>query len=300
MGDRFRSMIESELAEVDTPPIGDLIDNAIRDGRQLRRTRLVQRTVACAAAVGVLALGLGMASASLGPAGDPGGGYAADRPATARPAVPASPEPASGPPPQRATASVPANAPTMAIVESEPMPPGAIAKTPPASPAVVLLALQTVLPSGPTVAYAGSVFDSYTGVQLYLDRGAGYGMIRVAVARYQNPPKCVDGAPGIVLNCSKDAGSWVETFEIEANCVQRRGVTVYRLDGIAVQVNMGSCGVDASGVDSIDESVLEFSEAIRIGNDPIWSDRSLGGLDEKARSTHPYLPMLIAFNGVGA
>lgn len=298
MGDRFRSMIESEFAEVDTPPIGDLVDNAIRDGRRLRRTRLVQRSVACAAAVGVLALGLGMATATLSADGAPdGGGSAAGQ--GLRSTVPASPSPA------RPAGTVPPDAPTMAIFESAPRPLGAAAQAPPAAPAVILMALRSVLPPGVTAAYAGGVFDQYTGVQVYLDRGSGYGMIRVAVARYGQPPTCDDGPPGVVLDCRKDAGVWVQNYEIESNCVQRRGVTVYRPDGIAVQVNIGSCIVEGAwsappGIDSVDEKVLDVSEAVQIGADPIWSKRSLAELDEQAHASHPTLPMLTAFNGVGA
>lgn len=302
MGDRFRSMIESEFAEVEPPPIGDLVDNAIRDGRRLRRTRMVQRSVACVAAVGALALGLGMATAGLGPDQAPDGParYAAGGSETARPAATSSGEPSS----TRGAGPVPADAPTMAIFEPEPSAPDAASKPPVAVPATVLMALQTVLPDGPTVGFAGSRFSTYTGVQVYLDRGSGYGMIRVALARYGAPPKCESRPTGVTVNCRSSEGAWVETFEIEDNCVQRRGVNVYRTDGLVVQVNIGSCLVDgpwpAPGIDSVDKEVIKVAEAIDIGLSPVWTERSLDSLARSSDRAHPSLPMLTAFNGVGA
>lgn len=311
MGDRFRSMIESEFAEVDAPPIGDLVDNAMRDGRQLRRTRLVQRTVACAAAVGVLALGLGMATATLRPDEAPAGGYAASRPlppgdgdAPTRAAEPAGDPPTRTAEPAgvRAPATVPPDAPTMAIFDS-PSPSGAASKIPPVAPEAALLALQMVLPAGLTVALAGSRFDTYTGVQVFLDRGAGFGMVRVAVARYGAQPKCDTSPDSVQVSCAEEAGALIETFEIETNCVQRRGVTVYRPDGIAVQVNVGSCVPegpwDAPETDAVDDMVLDTSEAVQIGQDPVWSEGSLDSLQQKAFETYPSIPMLTMFNGVG-
>jgi hypothetical protein len=294
-------MIESEFAEVDTPPIGDLVGNAIRDGQRLRRTRLVQRGVACAAAVGVLVLGLGMASATLRPEEAPNG-FAADRRQSET--VPAVPTQEAEPSGVRATGTVAPDAPTMAIFDSDAPLPGATAQVPPAQPEAVLLALQMVLPTGPTVALAGSRFDTYTGVQVFLDRGAGFGMIRVAVARFDAVPKCESPTPGIAVECTKDAGALIERFEIESNCVQRRGVTVYRPDGIAVQVNVGSCVAagdwSTPGIESVDDRVLDMSEAIEIGKDPIWTQRSLDDLQRRAIETHPSIPMLTSFDGVGA
>lgn len=301
MGDRFRSMIESEFAEVEPPPIGDLVDNAIRDGQRLRRTRLVQRSVACVAAVGALALGLGMATAGLGPEQGPDGParYAAGQ-GGSETARPASAEPS----PTRTATPVPADAPTMAIFEPEPSAPDVASKRPVAAPATVLGALQTVLPDGPTVAFAGSRFNTYTGVQVYLDRGFGYGMIRVALARYSVPPKCESSPAGVTVNCRRSGGAWVETYEIEDNCVQRRGVTVYRTDGLAVQVNIGSCLVDgpwpAPGIDSVDEEVIKVAEAIDIGLSSVWTERSLESMEKLSDARYPSLPMLTAFNGVGA
>jgi hypothetical protein len=193
----------------------------------------------------------------------------------------------------------------MAIFEPEPSPRGMGSKAPPSTPATVLMALQTVLPDGPTVAFAGSRFSNYTGVQVYLDRGAGYGMIRVALGRYSTPPKCDSSPAGVTVDCrnGRDA-RMVETFEIEGNCVQRRGVTVYRTDGLAVQVNVGSCLVDGGwpappGVDSVDQQVISVEEAIDIGTSSIWNERSLEGLSPSAEQAYPSLPMLTTFNGVG-
>jgi hypothetical protein len=294
-------MIESEFAKVEPPPIGDLVDNAIRDGRRLRRTRLVQRGVACVAAVGALALGLGMATTGLGSDGP--ARYAAGESETARPAASASGGDASS---TRAASPVPADAPTMAIFEPVPPAPDTGAKLPVAAPATVLMALRTVLPDGPTGGFAGSRFSNYTGVQVYLDRGSGYGMIRVALTRYRETPKCDSRPTGVAVSCRGGTGAWiVETFEIAKNCVQRRGVTVYRTDGLAVQVNVGSCLVDGAwpappGVDSVDEEVIGVDEAIDIGLSEVWGQESLDRMSRSAEQEYPSLPMLTAFNGVGS
>jgi hypothetical protein len=297
VGDRFRSMIESELAEVEPPPIGNLVDNAIRDGQRLRRTRLVQRGVACAAAVGALVLGLGMASATLRTegvpdrAGGPGGGVAA---------APPSPWPSA---PASRTTGVPAGTPPMAIYQAT-APVVVEAKPSAAPPAVVLAALDELLPPGRTVGHAGGVFDAFTGVQVFLDRGDGFGMVRVAVAYYPaKPAPSCDSPPGVVVRCAEEDGAVVETFEIESNCVQRRGVNVYRTDGLVIQVNVGSCLVDgqwkAPPTDSVDEQVLAVDEAVKIGLNPIWRERAMTDAAAKAGQRYPDLPILTAFDGVG-
>jgi hypothetical protein len=286
-------MIESELAEVVPPPIGDLVDNAIRDGRQLRRIRLVHRSVACVAAVGALVLGLGMATATLRPDGvpDKAGGEVG---------VAAGELSASA----SRTTGVPVGTPTMGLYQAKQNYPGAESKRSPAAPAAVLIALGAVLPPGQTVGYAGGRFDTYTGVQIFLDRGEGFGMVRVAVARYaMTPARDCGGSPGVLVRCTEEEGAVVETFEIESNCVQRRGVNVYRADGIAIQVNVGSCLVDGKwespSTDSVDEQVLGVNEAVKIGLAPVWNERTMSDAAAKASQRYPDLPILTAFDGVG-
>ncbi|GAA0932350.1 hypothetical protein [Virgisporangium aurantiacum] len=305
MGDRFRSMIESEFAEVDSPPIGDLVDNAIRDGRRLRRTRMVQRSVACFAAVGVLALGVGMATSSLRPDGSPGSDGVAAPPATAGPATTA-PYVSAEPTVDRSgrRSQMPPDTPTMAVFPAG-RPDGVESQPPTAPPAAVLMALGSTLPNGPTIAFAGSRFDTFTGVQVFLDRGAGFGMIRVAMARYDNKRSCSRSAPGVaVSSCTDEKGALVETFEIESNCVQRRGVNVYRSDGIAIQVNIGSCLADgdwgaAMAKIAVDEEVLAVAEAVQIGLSPVWDERTMIETAAKAKDLYPALPLLTSFDGVG-
>jgi len=298
MGDRFRSMIESELAEVDPPPIGDLVDNAIRDGRALRRTRVVQRGVACVAAVSALVLGLGMAGTTLRPDDHPSPGYGVVAQST--PTVTAT-GPAA---PQRAT-TMPAGTPTMGIFEASPDYSGLESRPPNAAPAAVLLALTAVLPDGKTVGQAGGRFDTYTGVQVFLNRGNGFGMIRVGVARYLRKPASECAVPpGVLARCTDEGGALVETFEIESNCVQRRGVNVYRTDGIAVQINMGSCLVEGRWMMPSDEpfaeQVLGVDEAVKIALSAVWDERIMFDTAAKASERYPDLPILTAFDGVGA
>lgn len=301
MGDRFRSMIDSEFAEEVPPPIGDLVDNAIRDGQRLRRARVVQRSVACFAAVGVLVLGVGMATSTLRTESPPGSGFGA-----AQEALPASP-PLASPVPTGTNASsgllLPPDTPTMAVQ------PGAQdntrSKPSLVQPAVVLLALQGALPDGSMLAYAGSRYDSFTGVQVFLDRGSGFGMVRVAMARDGSNPKrsCSAGPTGVEVSCEEEGGALVERFEIDANCVQRRGANIYRQDGVTIQVNVGSCLVDGEwgtpGALAIDENVLTLDEAVRIGLNTVWDERSLERTAAKADDAFPKLPPLASFDGVG-
>jgi hypothetical protein len=309
MGDRFRSMIESELAEVEPPPIGDLVDNAIRDGRTLRRTRLVQRGVACVAAVGALVLGAGLTSTTLRtdkPSG-PGYGVAADVPSWpdgTGPTGPGSTGPTGPATAAKRATAMPADTPTMGIYQANRDYAGFQSRPPEAAPASVLLALGSVLPAGATTGEAGGRFDTFTGVQLFLNRGEGLGMVRVAVARYlMKPPPCAS-SPGVVVRCTEADGAVVETFEIESNCVQRRGVNVYRDDGVVVQVNVGSCLVEGRWTTPPDEpvvdQVLAVSEAVKIGLAPVWNEKMMIESSAKAGQRYPDLPILTAFDGVGA
>jgi hypothetical protein len=200
---------------------------------------------------------------------------------------------------------MPPDTPTMAVFPDG-GPDGAASQPPTAPPAAVLLALGSTLPTGATIAFAGSRFDTFTGVQVFLDRGAGFGMIRVAMARYgpRPGPFCNAGTPGVAVSCADQKGALVETFEIESNCVQRRGVNVYRPDGIAIQVNIGSCLAEgdwgaAATKAAVDDEVLAVAEAIQIGLSPVWDERTMIETAAKAEDLYPKLPLLISFDGVG-
>jgi hypothetical protein len=301
MGDRFRQLIEAELAEEIPPPLGDVVHDAMRDGRRLRRVRVMRAGLAGVAAVAVLVLGLGFAATSVAPGGSGGparlGAPAGSAPATGTtPSVPPTPSPSPPtPPPAGAVPTIGLDSGRSAGLSVAPGGGGLVR----AGPSAVLVLLLDMLPAGRTAEFAGGAYDGYTGVQVHLDRGDGFGMIRFAIsdAPAATPKPCRGEDQGVVVACHDEGGALVESFEIEANCVQRRGVNVFRPDGLAIQVNISNCLARKGADHPVVERVLSIEEAIWIALDPMWSRANLGKAAQRGAKEHPGLPLLPDFAG---
>jgi hypothetical protein len=302
MGDRFRQLIDAELAEEVPPPLGDVLRTAMRDGRRMRRARALRAGLACVAAVGVLALGLGVAAATGVPAG--GGGTqvgAAGDAGTSSPVTVPTPSPTATPPPSPSVTVGTRPVPTIGLDVAAPEVAGKPGSAALAGPSAVLVLLLDLLPAGRTSDHAGGAYADFTGVQVYLNRGAGYGMIRLAVAGFlpRAAAPCRAGDAAIRVSCRDVGGVVVETFEIEANCVQRRGVNVFRPDGFAIQINISDCLARRGAGVPVVEEVLSTDEAIAIALDPTWSPANLNYATRVGAERYPALPLLPDFAGVG-
>ncbi|MFJ5597743.1 hypothetical protein ACIP95_07360 [Micromonospora parva] len=273
MGD-VRVRFTDDLARHPAPPLGDLVQQSMVQGRRLRRRRrLAQFGAGGSALVMVLVVGLavgpfGVGANDVGPPGGAAGG------SPARPVGSAPPSPvqrSDGPPglmgvddegranPFRA--GLPTSSTTViGTVRMGVVPDGDLLPT---TPQGALELLTRLLPEGKTSGYA-SLQGSGAGpgtpyVQLYLDRGAGPGMLRLSV--YQGG---LGGNP---------APGTVELTEVPDNCVQNKMVTVHHPDGVQVNLMISTC-VDwgAKGILPA-RPVLSVDEATAVAASPMWGTK---------------------------
>jgi hypothetical protein len=250
----MRQLLVEELSEEYSPPIGDLVREAIDRGERLRSRRRAVRAAGALAAVvaGGVALALLLTPGNGAPAGP---GRYAQAPAAS---VPASASPA--PPPLREDGLVFA------------VPTASSAPTVEATWAASLELLERLLPGrhsaqawGDGEGSAGSTF-----VQTYVDRGAGPGMLRLGVSGYGGPreecqryERCYD-VPGV---------GRISVQELPDNCVQSRIVALFRDDGVYVQLNMATCLAWDGTQNPQGRLVLSDQEAIDVVLDPRWGLR---------------------------
>ncbi|MCG5468277.1 hypothetical protein LADH09A_002137 [Micromonospora sp. LAH09] len=272
MGDvqgRFRD----DLAQHPAPPLGDLIQESMAQGRRLRRQRRLTQFGASGSAL-VILLVIGLTAGPLGggaeDAGQPGGptvgspGGPVDT-ATSSPAE----SPDGGPSgfeestneeqrgyPRR---SLPPVSSTTVIdtLRIGAGPGGELLTT---TPQGALELLTRLLPKGEASGYAilqsSGARPGMPYVQLYLDRGDGPGMLRLAIHRDNlggDPP------PGTV-----------ELTEAPDNCVQNKIVTVHHRGRLKVDLTISTCLTwDGKGT-SPARPVLSVKEATEIVGNPIW------------------------------
>ncbi|MGW5561759.1 hypothetical protein ACWER9_31655 [Micromonospora sp. NPDC003944] len=272
MGD-VRGRFRDDLARHPAPPLGELVQQAVVQGRRLRRKRRLAQFGAGGSALAML-LVIGLAAGPLGfgadDAGQSGGpNYGApggpvdptSAPSGSPPGVPGGllgggakqggdPDPSTSPPRTRVIDTVRIGA----------GPGGELATT---TPEGALDLLTRLLPNGTTSGYV-SLRSSGAGpgmpyVQLYLDRGYGPGMLRLAIYRDNlggDPP------PGTV-----------ELTEIPDNCVQNQMVTVHHRDGLRVDLMIATCLFWEGKGATPAPSVLSLKEAMQIAANPTWGTK---------------------------
>ncbi len=155
-------MFREEMSAVQQPPLGDLLEDAVRDGRRARRTRRVWAGVCSAGVVAAVAVtGFLVAPGTTGA-----------HPGVTRSAAPGA-APLRGPVPLLVASST-----STAI--RQPAGPKL-----PVTDAAVVEQLARLLPRGRTSGYAGGPKEQgrYAFGQIYLDTGKGPGMIRAFVYR---------------------------------------------------------------------------------------------------------------------
>ncbi|MGC4868555.1 hypothetical protein ACLQ3B_24320 [Micromonospora sp. DT53] len=274
MGD-VRGRLRDDLARHPAPPLGDLVQQAVVQGRRLRRHRRLAQLGAGGAAL-VLLLVIGLIAGPLGfgadagqPVGQPGG-----------PVETATPSPAGSPGGGKAGLDGGAGeeqegdprrfvSPTSSttVIDTVRMGPGPEGELLTTTPQGALELLTRLLPKGPTSGYA-SLPSSGAGpgmpyVQVYLDRGDGPGMLRLVI--YQDDLR---GSP---------APGTVELTEVPDNCVQNKMVTVHHGGGLRVDLMISTClSWDPKGT-SPAPPVLSVKEAIEIAANPNWGTKLPAG-----------------------
>jgi hypothetical protein len=242
---------EFEQIEWAEPPIGDLVGNAVAQGRRMRTTRRIQ---AGGAGLAVLVVA-GLATIPLFRNTD----APAPVPAPAAPAVVAAPAPS--------------------VTPSSPEPTGRRVK---GTPAGLLELLLQNLPEGKTSHYAGMNQDRDVSVQTFLDRGDGPGMIRLHVMKRKES----DFAD---LGTWTSLGDGVKymTHSVPGNCLQGTIVWVHHPDDTLLQFDLSNCPA-ADGIDI--KQPLTAREAAEVGADPRWGREIDPALNAKGADTFPHLP----------
>ena len=281
MTDDLRALLRADLAAERPPPIGDLVGDAIRDGRRLRHRRRV-------AAAGTVAAGLVLVTAVLAGAGGTGRsapaeqaagraagplrpgaaagasglpGAAAGQPGGGSWPVPSGPVTGrrSGPPP----GSVPvgptgppatAQARTLTIHSGAG---GAGRRQKEATPAGMVQLLSDLLPAGRTGEPAVAAGDQ-RHVRLLLDRGAGAGLLGLRVDRLDM------GTPRPARGTSVD----VTVRHFPDRCAAAVVADARWADGTVVRLDVATCREGRRELPT--RPALTPDEAIRIVADPRW------------------------------
>ncbi|WP_433309291.1 hypothetical protein ACQP0U_20235 [Micromonospora sp. CA-269861] len=271
MGD-VRARFTDDLARHPAPPLGDLVEQSVVQGRRLRRQRRLAQFGAGGSALAML-LVIGLAAGPLGIGGDDGGqpgGLTAGSPGglvdTATPSPAGSPGGAPGGflggVDEEQGASV-SPTPTPTVIDTVRIGAGPDGELLTTTPQSALELLTRLLPSGTTSGYA-SLQSSEAGpgmpyVQVFLDRGDGPGMLRLSI--YQDH---LGGHP---------APGTVELTEVPDNCVQNKMVTVYHRAGLQIDLLIATClAWDGKG-SSPAPAVLSVKEATAIAANPTWGTK---------------------------
>ncbi|MFJ8041155.1 hypothetical protein ACIRBX_11685 [Kitasatospora sp. NPDC096147] len=267
----FRADLDGELALLDEPPLGDLVGQAVRQGRRVRRRR-----AAGALAGSVLAVaGVVMVCGPLRP-------YTRDTVTTVvmapdQPPDPRSATPAAQPPPS-ATPS-----PTPSVVMSAPT-----------TDSAVLVTLLRLLPPGlETSGYAAQpdgLPSSYTaGAQVQVRTAAGPGMVTVFVATTYSDTSCPTG-----FTCGTDPGGREVGIRHDANdCALDTVVKSRHADGTVVTVEVAGCVPGRDGTrPERGAAPLSVDQAVALAADPAISYQVPEQVKREAAAAHPSLPSL--------
>jgi len=247
----LRALLRADLSEERPPPLGDLVDAAIRDGRRIRRRRRISTITAS-----LLALAAAVTAFVL--VGD--GGVAGGRQDLLGAAGDGSPQTV---PPVPPVPKITGEARTLTIRSGMADAGGSQRK---ATSAAMLHLLTELLPPGRTSHFGVAPGDDLQ-VRLYLDEGAGPGLVKVAVGK-----EAPNGAEP-----PRGATASVTIRHMPDNCLQSLAVDAAWPDGTLVQVDVATC-LDRAG-DSPTRSddraettplVLTVDEAVRVAADPRW------------------------------
>ncbi|MET8231126.1 hypothetical protein ABZS77_10660 [Micromonospora sp. NPDC005298] len=269
--DDVRRLLGDDLARHPAPPLGDLVQQAMAQGRRLRRRRRLARLGGGSTLVLLLVIGLAVGpfdpigavpgDAGPGHAGPPGGpGLGPPDGPVGTPSGPLPPMAPGGVESQHQLrwSEAPANATRVlgtVTIRRKP-----VGETRTASPEGALELLTRLLPKGRTSDYAVLPGDGASPgmpfVQLRLDRGKGPGVLRFSI--YQDDLGA-GPAPGTV-----------ELTEMPDDCVAAKRVTVHHYAGLQIDVLISSC-LAGDGIGSpAAVPALSVEEAVEIASNPLW------------------------------
>ncbi|MEU8256664.1 hypothetical protein AB0C06_20645 [Micromonospora inaquosa] len=255
--------------------MGDLVQQSMVQGRRLRRQRRLAQFGAGGSALAML-LVIGLAAGPLGvganDTAEPGGLTGGSPEMPVGTTTPSPVQSSEGPPgaegandnqqadPLRAGLPT-ASTRVIGTVRIGAEPGGKLLTT---TPEGALELLTRLLPGGKTSGYASLRSGEAAGlgmpyVELHLDRGAGPGMLRLAI--YQGG---LGGGP---------APGTVELTEVPDDCVQNKMVTVHHPSGIQVTLMISTCLVWEGKGTSPARPVLSVDEAIEVAASPIWGTK---------------------------
>ncbi|MBM0230556.1 hypothetical protein JNW91_00890 [Micromonospora sp. STR1_7] len=288
--DDVRSRFGDDLARHPAPPLGDLVQQAVVQGRRLRRQRRLAQFGAGGSALAVL-LVIGLAAGPLNVGGDdagqPGGlgfgapgGPVGTAGTSSSDGAPGEGErgPGAGELLREPGGSLLPTPSTKVIdtVRIREKPRGELLTT---TEQGALLLLTRLLPRGRTSGYASlpsvGAGPGMPYVQLYLDRGKGPGMLRLSI--YQDK---IGGDP---------APGTVELTEVPGNCVQDKMVTVHHGGGLQVDLLISTCLAWDGTQNPSAAPVLTVDEAVGIAANPIWGTRLPAEIVTSGEKLYPAL-----------
>ncbi|MDP9792149.1 hypothetical protein J2S43_000661 [Catenuloplanes nepalensis] len=332
MTHELRRLLEEELAGETPPPLGDVVRVSVDSGRRVRRRHrwfagAGGGTAAVVLAVaGLFALGGPTGSAEPPTAESSPSLTVAAEPEQAAPAAPAAPERCTTPSPGVSTASdpaqksVPARASAAAsdgwgsgglwMIDCTGSLRGIDLTTPSTdtvaeqglsrtTPESALELLSYLVPKGDIggLAYRAPAEDEAgsTFVQMYLDRGEGYGMIRLHLA---GPEPRTDGLASrlcvAMRSCVNMPG--VGLLVVENNpdeCTLFQRVSFYRADGVMVSLMLGDCLMWDGRQNPPGQVALSLQEAVTVVLNPQWGPEMPADLVKAGAINQPELPTIV-------
>ena len=241
---------EFQTIEWAEPPIGDLVGEAVAEGRRMRtakRLRMGSAGLAVLIVAGLAAIPLIRSTGAPAPAA----------PAVVVVAAPSAA--ASGPQPTAA----------------------ATTRRVKATPAGILELLLQSLPEGRTSHYAGITQDGDVSVQTFLDRGDGSGMIRLQVMTRKE-----SDFTGLGTWIPLGNGTKYMTKSVPGNCLQHTIVWVHHPDNTLLQFDLANCPVvDGTRI----KQSLTAREAAEVGADPRWGLQIDLQLNKQGAAAFPHL-----------
>jgi hypothetical protein len=252
----LRALLRADLSAERPPPLGDVVDAAIREGRRMRRNRRIAALGAAFALVagGAVLVGDGEIAARTEPVAAP---------------------PQSVPITPAAAPTALAQARTLTIHSGTVRVDGLQTK---ATSAAMLHLLTLLLPPGRTSHYAVAPDDDLR-VQLYLDEGNGPALVRVELGKItpygEETPR--DGTVTVKIQHMPD------------NCAQSTMVDARRADGLTVHVEVADCLPPERKPTG---QALTTDQAVRIATDPRWGLSMDAGLVATGRQRFARTPAL--------
>lgn len=257
MDEDLRDRLAAELAGLPEPPLGDLVDGALRQGKRLRLVRRARIAGASLAAMAVVIAGF----------------LLHDRLTREIPTA------ASVPVLTTAPLSPAATWPSPAPVIEQPAGP-----TLPTTHAALFFRLRALLPGLVIVPVSSS--PTHT-LRFYLDRGHGFGMVFLQLETNDQIGGC-QSAPDWSCGTGPN-GVRTRVITNPTNCVQSTSVSVDHGNGVVVTLDVATCMPWNGTTNPPCQPALTTGEAIAIAADPSWGARMSAPLVEAANSEFSYL-----------